>query len=235
MASGAVGKARSGPPEAVGKAGGELGPAPGEAGRAAAPGVLTRRAERLLRSPTRVRRGVLWLFATGAGYAAVIAVLAWGGDRPGSFAPWLRIPDETYFWWEAVFIGPVIVAGGLLAATVVYLLARTAGGGGGFDDTLALTGPAVAFGTAFTLVPDLVVGLLLVTHVLDVEAWMTGITTASLTLALVWAYQLAYVAAFLVAFALVVRTAHGLPRRWAALVGLTGFVLYQGFLFVFIR
>ncbi|MGZ4602025.1 MAG: hypothetical protein ACXV0U_00325 [Kineosporiaceae bacterium] len=209
--------------------------APTGPARVAAHGVLRRRTERLLACPTRVRRGVLWLLAAGAAYGAVIAVLAWGGDRPGSFAPWLRIPDDRYFWWEALFIGPVILGSGLLTAAVLYLLARAAGGRGTFDDTLALTGPAVACATAFSLVPDLVVGLLLVTHGLDLDAWMTGITTASPTLAVVWAYQIAYAAAFLLAFPLVITVAHGLARRSAVLVGTAGFVVYQGVLLVFIR
>jgi hypothetical protein len=175
------------------------------------------------------------MVATAVGYAAAIAVLAWGGDRPGNWGPWLRIPSDSYFWWECVFIGPVIVGSGLLAAACMYLLAKAAGGTGSFDDTLALTGPAVAFATLFTLVPDLVIGVLLVTHVLDLDAWMYGITHAGLTLFLVWAYMLLYIAAFTVAFPLVVATVHRLRPVVAAPIGLAGLVVYQGVMFVFVR
>jgi len=108
-----------------------------------------------------MRRGVLFLLGTGVAYALCLLVLAAGGDRPGDFAPWLRIGTESYFWWEAAFIAPVIVASGLLTAACMYLLGRAGGGTGTFDDTLARLGPAVAVCTAFTLVPDLVIGALL--------------------------------------------------------------------------
>jgi hypothetical protein len=182
-----------------------------------------------------LRRGLLYLVATAVGYAAAIAVLAWGGDRPGNWQPWLKIPSDTYFWWECVFIGPVIVGCGLLAAVCMYLLAKPAGGKGSFDDTLALTGPAIAFATLFTLVPDLVIGVLLVTHVLDLDAWMFGITHTTLTLFLVWAYMLLYLAALIVALPLAVATVHRLRPTVAVAIGLAGVVVYQGVMFIFVR
>jgi len=182
-----------------------------------------------------MRRGVLFLLGTGVAYALCLLVLAAGGDRPGDFAPWLRIGTESYFWWEAAFIAPVIVASGLLTAACMYLLGRAGGGTGTFDDTLARLGPAVAVCTAFTLVPDLVIGALLNFGLMAPEDWLYGVTHPTLTLALVWTYLLAYLVAFLVAFPLVVRRVHRLRWPVALPVGWACFAVYQGFLLVFVR
>jgi hypothetical protein len=154
---------------------------------------------------------------------------------PGNWQPWLMIPSDSYFWWECVFIGPVILGCGLLAAVCMYLLAKAAGGQGSFDDTLALTGPAIAFATLFTVVPDLIIGVLLVTHVLDLDDWMFGITHPSLTLAVVWAYMLLYVAALMVTLPLVVASVHRLRSSVTVAIGLAGLVVYQGVMFIFVR
>jgi hypothetical protein len=185
--------------------------------------------------PRRVRVGLLYLVGTGVAYALCILILASGGDRPGDFTPWLRISTDTYFWWEAAFIAPVIVGSGLLAAACMYLFARATRGIGTFDDTLALLGPAVAVCTAVTLVPDLIEGALLNTGVITPDAWMHDITHPSVTLTLVWTYLLAYIVAFLVAFPVVARTAHRLPWRAAVPVGWATFAIYQGVLLVFVR
>lgn len=207
----------------------------GRAGEDESAAFLERRVATILARPTRTARGVVWLAVTGLAYGAAIAVLAWGGDRPADFAPWLAIPASSYFWWEALFIGPAIVGCGLLAAAVTHLMARAAGGSGTFDDTLALIGPAVAFGTVFTLVPDLLIGALLVTGVLDQDVWLSGVTRPGLILALVWTYLLLYLAALLVAFPVAVAAAHRLSWGRALLVGAAGVVVYQGVLFIFIR
>jgi hypothetical protein len=179
--------------------------------------------------------GLAWLAGTGLGYAACILLLAAGGDVPGDMAPWLAIPRDAYFWWEAAFIGPVVVAGGLLAAAGVYLLGRAAGGTGTFDDTLALLGPAIAVCTTFTLVPDLVIGILLNSGAMSPQRWMADVTHPSATLGLVWTYLTLYLVAFLVAFPYATAAVHRLGRWRSVAVGWAGFAIYQGFLFIFVR
>jgi hypothetical protein len=197
----------------------------------------TMETEKAMHTEERYRPGVglLYLVGTGVAYALCILFLAAGGDRPGDFTPWLRIGSDTYFWWEAAFIAPVIVGSGLLTAASMHLLARAAGGTGSFDDTLTRLGPAVALCTAVTLVPDLIIGALLNTGAIPPDVWMRAITRQSATLALVWAYLLAYVVAFLVAFPVVARGAHRLGWRWAVPVGWASFAIYQGVLLVFVR
>ena len=92
-----------------------------------------------------LRVGLLYLIGTGLAYALCIVILAAGGDRPGDLTPWLRISTDTYFWWEAVFITPVIVGSGLLAASCMYLFARAARGTGRFDDGTREAGKFTSF------------------------------------------------------------------------------------------
>jgi hypothetical protein len=190
---------------------------------------------RRLVAPACLRTGVVWLSSVAIAYAAVVLILAAGGDQPGDLPPWLNIPAADYFWWEAVFIAPVIFASGLLATSCMYLLARAVGGVGSFDDTLAVVGPAVAICTLFTLIPDLIIGVLLNAGVLDAAAWLNDITHPGLTLALVWTYLALYAMAFLTAFPIVVTTVHRVRIVPAIAVGWAGFAIYQGVLMIFVR
>ena len=191
--------------------------------------------QRRLDDPRRLRAGVTWLTVTAVAYAVCILILAAGGAEPGNMAPWLTIPSTTYFWWEAAFIAPVIIAAGVLTTGTMYLLARSAGGSGSFDDTLALLGPAIAVCTLFTLIPDLIIGILLNTGALPADTWTYDITHPGLTLNLVWTYLSLYILAFLVVFPFVAAAVHRLRAVPAMAIGWASFAVYQGFLFIFVR
>jgi hypothetical protein len=190
--------------------------------------------QRRLSRPDAVRRGLLDLLWLGVAYSLSIALLALGGVAPG-MPSWLAIPTEDYFRWEPLFTTPVIFFTGILAAAVLHLLARANGGKGTFERTLALVGPTIFVATLFTLVPDTLVGIVLLLGLLDPLQWMADIVRPSLTLALIWLYLLMYLAAFLVLFPRIGRIAHGLrpwPARWS---GWLAFLVYQVVLLVFIR
>jgi hypothetical protein len=199
------------------------------------PGWLHGFLRRRLVDPARLRNGVVWLTSVAIAYAAVIVMLAAGGDQPGDLPPWLNIAAADYFWWEAVFIAPVILASGVLAAACMYLLARATGGTGSFDDTLALVGPAVALCTLFTLIPDLTIAVLLDAGVIDAATWLHNITQTSLALAFVWTYLALYAAAFLTVFPMVVTAVHRVRIVPAIAVGWAGFAIYEGVLIIFVR
>lgn len=187
-----------------------------------------------LHDPARLRRGLLALAGIGVAYAICMLLLALGEVGPGP-APWLVIPRETYFYWESTFILPVIFLGGLLAAATLHLLARALGGSGSFDDTMALVGVSVALSTLWTVLPDTVVGLLLIGGVIDPALWMQAISEPGWVLALIWVYLLAYLASFLWSFRVVAHAVYALRGYRALLAGWTSFAVYQLFLYVFIR
>lgn len=189
---------------------------------------------RRLAHPRRLQKGLRDLLLIGIAYSLAIVLLALGGVGPG-MASWLAIPTEDYFKWEPLFTTPVIFLTGLLAAAVMHLLARWLGGTGSFENTVALIGPATAWATLCTLIPDAVIGLLLIGGVLDPAQWMAGIVRPSPTLAIIWVYLLIYVAAFMVLYPMVARLVHGLTVGKARKAGWMAFVVYQSVLFVFIR
>lgn len=197
-------------------------------------GAIARLLRRWLARPRRLRDGLLVLAAYSAGYAVCLLLLALGGVAPG-LAPWLAIPEDVYFFWESAFIAPVIVLAAVLAAGVLHLVARALGGRGDFDDTMALVGVTTAIASLTTLVPDTVVGLLLCAKALDPGAWMHAIVRPSPTLAIIWVYLSLYMIAFAVAYPAIARVVHGLRGGRALCAGWTAFVVYQAFLFVFVR
>ncbi|MCW5898565.1 MAG: hypothetical protein KIT10_04785 [Flavobacteriales bacterium] len=197
-----------------------------------------RHLEQLLRlrlaHPRRLRMGLRDLLLIGIAYSLAIVLLALGGVGPG-MPSWLAIPTENYFTWEPLFTTPVIFLTGLLAAAVMHLLARWLGGTGSFEDTVALIGPTTAWATLCTLIPDAIIGLLLIMGAIDPAQWMAAIVRPSTTLAIIWLYLLLYVVAFAILYPMVARLVHGLPNGKARVAGWLAFAVYQGILFVFIR
>lgn len=196
--------------------------------------LLERALSRRLNDPRRLHKGLRDLLLIGIAYSLAIVLLALGNVGPG-MASWLAIPTEEYFHWEPLFTIPVIFLSGILAAAVMHLLARWVGGTGSFEDTVALTGPATAWATLCTLIPDAVIGLMLIAGVIDPALWMADIVRPSLTLVVIWVYLLIYVAAFSMAYPMVARLAHGLPAGRARMAGWLAFLVYQTILLVFIR
>lgn len=189
---------------------------------------------RRLAHPRRLHKGLRDLLFIGIAYSVAIVLLALGGVAPG-MASWLAIPTEEYFLWEPLFTAPVIFFSGLLAAAVMHLLARWLGGTGNFEDTVALIGPATAWATLCTLIPDAIIGLLLILGVIDPAQWMADIVRPSPTLAIIWAYLLLYVVAFAVLYPMVARLVQGIPTGKARVAGWLAFMVYQALLLVFIR
>ncbi|MBK9177595.1 MAG: hypothetical protein IPM46_14935 [Flavobacteriales bacterium] len=189
---------------------------------------------RRLAHPRRLHKGLRDLLFLGIAYSLAIVLLALGDVGPG-MASWLAIPAEDYFKWEPLFTTPVIFFSGLLSAAVLHLLARWLGGTGSFEDTVALIGPATAWATLCTLIPDAVIGMLLIAGVIDPTRWMADIVRPSPTLAIIWVYLLLYVAAFALLYPMVARLVYGLAASKARVAGWLAFIVYQALLLVFIR
>src|SRR3712207_6322762 len=105
----------------------------------------------------------------------------------------------------------------------MQLVSRALGGHGRFEDLATALAWATSVATLFTLVPDFTSSALGV-----YETWdPTG---------LFWVlFSMLYVIALGVLYTSAVRVVHGLGWRTAFAVGLGGFVLYGGFIFLFLR
>lgn len=180
----------------------------------------------LLDWPVKRRAGYLAMTTIACAYTVVFGLMALHGLDPVP-DPWLRIPADRYYLWSVAFSGPALLAGWLLAAATMQLWARTLGGEGAFEDLAATLGVATALATLATLIPDLAMNVLGIYGDPWTKTWWGW------TLAIGW--MTAYVVLFLVGYPRAVRAVHGLSRARAALVGVSGFLLYQGFIFIFIR
>ena len=175
------------------------------------------------------------LLATAAfGYACVSLELAFA-DARAMPEPFLRIDVDEYFWWGAVFYAPVIVAAWLLASDVVYLLSLAAGRRPRFTQVLTAMAGAVGLGTLGTLIPDLITSPLRALGVIPERAWEESINSQGGWFVFTWCTLAAYLLLLLVAFPLAVRHGTGITGWRAAVIGVLGFLVFQGFEYVFIR
>ena len=190
--------------------------------------------ETLSRDSARVRIGASAMFGMSLLYTLVSVNLAVIGGTPNP-PPWLRIPTADYFYWASYFYAPVLLSGWVFASAIVHLASRSLGGQGSLDDTVALLGFATAAATLPALVPDLAPTLVQVVGLMDYEPWFHSVTHGGAWFYAVWVYLAAYLVYFCVLYPTAARTAYGL-NRWSGLVaGISGFVAYQTFIFVFIR
>jgi hypothetical protein len=188
----------------------------------------------LLADLARLRYGFFAVLFVGVGYAVTIAGIALSDGRPAT--PWVAIPREDYFAWEALFVAPVTLLCWVLAAGVAHLLSRPFRGRGTFDDTLALLGFAVALPTLISLIPDFARAALTTVGVQDRQAWEDAVgRMGTADWWFLWSYMAAYMVGLLVLFPLAVATAQRLPRWPAVAVGFVGAVVYQGVYLIFIR
>ena len=140
--------------------------------------------------------------------------------------PFLRIPADQYYAWATLFCAPAFVAGWLLTTGAMQLGARALGGHGRFEDLATAIAWATGVATLFTLIPDLTTSALGMYEAYGKTPWSHVSQAVFISL---------YVIAFGVLYTSALRAVHGLDWRSACVVGLGGFVLLQGFLFLFIR
>lgn len=185
----------------------------------------TRTFGELARDPAGWRRGLTLMVLMASAYTVVDVMLAVNEVEPIP-EPFLRIPTEEYYWWSLPFYGATFMAGWLLATAGMQLAGRAAGGVGEFEGLAAATGLATTVATLPTLIPDFVTSTVGV-----YDSW----ATTGLLRVVPWLYIALYVALFLALYPLAVAAVHKVSRQRAILIGTAGYVVYQGFLFVFVR
>jgi hypothetical protein len=170
-----------------------------------------------------------------SGYSVGVALpLAIAGAVPMP-APFLRIPDTEFFYWGVYFYAPVIVAAWLLASATMFVLASALGGVSDFSKLLRLTALASGIGTCGTLLSDLVTSPLRAAGVIDERLWEASIASHGGWYWFIWSFLILYVPLFVVGYPIVVRRSTHLSWVSATAVGVLGFLVFQGFEYVFIR
>jgi hypothetical protein len=96
-------------------------------------------------------------------YEIVILLWAFGADGV-TLPPFLRIPEEQYYFYELIFMIPMYFVTWLLASGIAYVMSMALGGRGPFDAILGGFGLTLAVSTYISLIPDFIQGIL----------WTTG-------------------------------------------------------------
>jgi hypothetical protein len=191
----------------------------------------------LATDPNQVRRSFVVMLIMALCYTMAILFLALSQTHiEFALKPFLRIPEESYYFWETFLIAPVLLLDWILVAAVVHLFSKFWHGQGSFETTLSLLGYSIAIPTYLTLIPDAITGLLSALGILNQVAWVNQLNTpGSWAFLFVWTIMLAEVLWIAALFTLALRTAQGISWRKAGLVGILGFILYQALLLVFLR
>jgi hypothetical protein len=178
--------------------------------------------QRLASDPHAALVGLRHVLAIAVLYELAILLWAFGADGV-TLPPFLRIPEQQYYFVELIFLIPLFILTWLLAAGIAYLLSKALGGNGSFDALLGGFGLAMAVSAYFTLIPDYLQGILWTTGWVPFAEYQE-ITGRGVLLLIVWVYMLAYVLSHVILYALTVRHTQGLSRSRAVVVGLMAFL-----------
>ena len=152
------------------------------------------------------------------------AILLWAlGSEGVTLPPFLRIPEDQYYFYELIFLIPMFIVTWLLASGIAYVMSKVLGGSGPFDAILGGFGLSMAISFYFSLIPDYIQGILWTTGLVPFYEYLE-LTSSGLPLLIVWTYLTAWLLTHLVLYSITVRQAQGLSRARSALVAIVSFL-----------
>ena len=152
------------------------------------------------------------------------AILLWALGSDGvTLPPFLRIPEEQYYFYELIFLIPMFIVTWLLASGIAYVMSKVLGGNGPFDAILGGFGVSMAISYYFSLIPDYIQGILWTTGWVPFHEYLE-ITSKGIPLVVVWTYLLAWLLAHLIFYSITIRHTQDLSRLRSALVALVSFL-----------
>jgi hypothetical protein len=183
------------------------------------PGAFTKR---LATNPRAMFLGLRNVLAMAVLYE--IAILLWALGSDGVTLPaFLRIPEENYYFYELGFLIPMFIVTWLLASGIAYVLSRVLNGNGSFDAILGGFGVSMAISFYFSLIPDIIQGVLWTTGWVPFHEYLE-ITSKGIALVIVWTYLLAWLLAHLIFYSITIYHTQGLNKTRSALVGFVSFL-----------
>ena len=185
----------------------------------------------LIADDRRLRFGLIALALNAFLYNLVYIFLSAGGGAPSSFAPWLAISREDYYFYNQFWVAPSMFAACILAAGVAQLLSRPFGGRGSFEKTLSTFGFATAIACIASLLHDLPDSFMIVIGVLDPRWYEEQLNSATIWRVILLTLYGLSILWFCVLFPKGVGAAQRLRTGPAVAVGLSAYVVYQ---FVFV-
>ena len=153
-----------------------------------------------------------------------IAILLWALGSDGVTLPtFLKIPDEQYYFYELIFLIPMFIVTWLLASGLAYVISTALGGDGSFDAILGGFGVGMAVSFYFSLIPDLIQGILWTTGLVPFHEYLE-ITSKGIPAAIVWTYLAGWLFAHLIFYSITIIHTQNLSKSRATFTALVSFL-----------
>lgn len=189
--------------------------------------------QNLMKDNRMLRYGFYAVGITATVYSMVYVFLIIGDGRP--FKPWLDIAPEAYYRWNVFFCAPVMFLAWILSSAVMHLLSRSSNPQVSFEHMLAVGGFGLSMASWATAFHDLITSFLGATDVISQNAYEHAMNTPGVVRTQLWVQMILYVVLFIVFFSRGVSVVYRTGKLRSFLTGLLGFVVYQGFFFIFNR
>lgn len=187
----------------------------------------------LLNNPNQVKFGFKYVLFGAILYGGAFVLWAFGADTV-TFPAFLKIPEDTYYFYELIFLIPVFIITWLLASAIAYLLVKSFGGKGSFDVILAGFGISISISIYPTLIPDYIQGVLWVTGIVPFEEYMQ-ITSEGIWPIIVWTYMLAYSFMHIFFYSMTIFLTQGISKINAIIIGTISYFLSFAVWITYIR
>ena len=191
--------------------------------------------EALITDNRRLKFGLIALLINIFLYTLVYIFLTIGGGAPSSFAPWLAIPKDVYYFYNQFLLAPSMFLCWISAAGTAQLLSHLASGKGSFEDTLSVLGFAIGISCLASLAHDLTDAFLGAIGILDLKAYEVALNSPTIWRTILWILYGLYFVLFLVLFPSGIRVAQRIKLGQAILIGISSFIVYQIVFLVFNR
>ncbi len=177
----------------------------------------------LIDDPLRFKVGLFSVLALGVLYA-VTAFRLYSLGIPATIPPpFLRLPADTYYFYEGFFMIPVDLAGWLLMGSTIYLINSRSTRD--YKDLLAALGlPYAVLVLPFMWLPETVVAF--AWPQVWLSGWWTILTPIRSALGTIWVY---------IGCVLAVKELYKLSLRRSLLVAFAGLIVGLGTCMIFIR
>ena len=189
----------------------------------------------LMADNRRVKFGLVAISINAIIYTLVYVFLSIGGGAPSTYAPWLAVPKDVYYYYNQFWLAPSMFGCWILAAGVAHLLSKLFSGKGSFEDTLSALGFGILVATFFAILHDLPDSFLGAIGVLDLRWYEVALNSPTIWRAiLLTLYGIALVMLALLSIK-GVGASQKIKGGPALFVGIVAAIVYQGIFFIFNR
>lgn len=164
-----------------------------------------------------------------------LAILLWYlGDARITLAAFLPIPEDRYYLYELAFLVPVFFGTWILATGIVYAVSRALGSTRGIDALFGGIGLSISVSAYFTLVPDLIQGVMFATGWLPQAKWLE-LSGQGVWPWVIGAYLVGYVVSNVALYTMATRSTQGLSTAKSLVAATLGFLGYFSVFITYVR